>query len=83
MNPRLVCDASALIAMLVDGGSDGRWATTVLSPADLMAPHLVLFEAANVLRRLQSAGVVSADQADQAHADLTDLHVDTLALRTS
>ncbi len=35
--------------MLVAGGSDGRWATKVLSHADLLAPHLVVFESANVL----------------------------------
>ncbi len=62
--------------MLVDGGLDGEWATSVLSDADLLAPHLVLFEAANVLRRLAAAGVVSADQAAQGHIDLVDLQME-------
>jgi len=62
--------------MLVDGGSDGEWASSVLSDADLLAPHLVRFEAANVLRRLAAAGRVSADQAAQAHAELMDLQMD-------
>ncbi|MGH9284238.1 MAG: type II toxin-antitoxin system VapC family toxin [Acidimicrobiales bacterium] len=76
MSPSIVCDASAVVAMLVDGGSDGEWATSVLSDADLLAPHLVLFEAANVLRRLAAAGLVSADQAVQGHVDLMDLQMD-------
>ncbi len=76
MSLSIVCDASALVAMLVDGGLDGEWATSVLSDADLLAPHLVLFEAANVLRRLAAAGVVSADQAAQGHIDLVDLQME-------
>lgn len=76
MSSSIVCDASALVAMLVDGGPDGEWATSVLSDADLLAPHLLLFEAANIFRRLASAGLVSADQAAQGHVDLVALQVD-------
>jgi len=76
MRLSIVCDASALVAMLVDGGSDGEWATSVFSDADLQAPHLVLFEAANVLRRLAAAGLVSTDQAAQGHVDLLDLQME-------
>jgi predicted nucleic acid-binding protein len=73
---RLVCDASALVALLLDGGPDGRWATATLAGADLAAPHLVGFEAANVIRRHELAGLISADQAAQAHADLLDLTIE-------
>lgn len=60
--------------MLVDGGRSGQWATGVLEAAgDLLAPHLAVFEAANILRRHQLADVITADQAAQAHADLLDL----------
>lgn len=31
----MVCDASALVALLLDGGPDGRWAGTTLSGAAL------------------------------------------------
>lgn len=72
----MVCDASALVAVLVDGGPAGQWATARLAGADLAAPHLVLFEAANILRRHELAGLVSADQAAQAHADLVDLTIE-------
>ena len=69
-------DASALVAVLIDGGDDGRWATTALSGSALLAPDLLPFEVANILRRLELQGAVSADQAAQAHADLLDLDVD-------
>lgn len=41
-----------------------------------MAPQLVSFECANIIRRLELAGLVSADQAAQAHAELVDLDVE-------
>jgi predicted nucleic acid-binding protein len=63
--------------MLIDGGPAGQWATTTLTAArDLLAPHLALLEAANILRRHQLAELVSAEQAAQAHADLLDLPID-------
>ncbi|MGI8731090.1 MAG: type II toxin-antitoxin system VapC family toxin, partial [Solirubrobacteraceae bacterium] len=73
---RVVCDASALVALLLDGGSEGRWVTDALSGADLMGPDLVVFEAANVIRRHELAGLVGADQTAQAHADLLDLTIE-------
>lgn len=71
-----MCDASALVALLLDGGPDGRWATAALTGADLAAPALVAFESANIIRRHELAGLVSADQAAQAHADLLDLAIE-------
>ena len=77
MTERITCDASVLVAMLVDGGPAGLWATETLSAADgLLAPHLALFETANILRRHQLAQIITADQAAQAHADLLDLPID-------
>lgn len=76
MNRRVVCDASALVALLLDGGADGRWATHAFSGADLAAPGLVDFESANIIRRLELAGAVSPDQAAQAHGDLVDLAIE-------
>ena len=76
MTARVVCDASALVALLVDAGADGRWVTDALAGADLAAPSLLRFEAANILRRHQLANLISTDQAAQAHADLLDLAVE-------
>lgn len=76
MSARVVCDASALVALLLDGGPDGQWVTEALSGAELLAPALAVFEAANIIRRYDVAGHVSADQAAQAHADLLDLAIE-------
>jgi predicted nucleic acid-binding protein len=73
---RVAVDASALVALLLDGGADGRWATEAVSGADLVAPALVEFEAANIIRRHELAGLVGADQAAQAHMDLLDLVIE-------
>lgn len=76
MNRRVVCDASALVAVLLDGGPDGRWATEAIVEAELLAPALASFEAANIIRRHELAALVSSDQAAQAHADLLDLVIE-------
>lgn len=73
---RVVCDASALVTVLLDSGSDGIWFTARLRGAELCAPDLLPFECANVFRRHELSGLVSADQAAQAHADLLDLPID-------
>ncbi|HYN87426.1 MAG TPA: type II toxin-antitoxin system VapC family toxin [Ardenticatenaceae bacterium] len=70
MSPRVVCDASALVAVLLDAGSDGTWATLAPAGAHVLAPGLLSFECANIIRRHELARLVSPDQAVQAHADL-------------
>ncbi|MDT5066996.1 MAG: hypothetical protein QOK02_3151 [Mycobacterium sp.] len=75
MTDRVVCDASVIVAALLDSGSDGQWATTRLTGVDLHAPSLMHYECSNVIRRLELAGTVSADQAALAYADLLDLDV--------
>lgn len=72
----LVIDASAVVAALVDGGQDGRWAESELAAESLAAPHLMPVEAANILRRAVLAGDLSADIAALAHDDLVQLRVD-------
>jgi predicted nucleic acid-binding protein len=76
VSARVVCDASALVALLLDSGPDGRWVTGELTGADLIAPALVGFEAANIIRRHELAGLVGSDQAAQAHADLLELAIE-------
>jgi predicted nucleic acid-binding protein len=76
VRPRVVCDASAVVALLLDAGADGRWVTDALTGADIAAPSLLAFETSNIIRRQELAGRVSADQAAQAHADMLDLAVE-------
>lgn len=76
MTPTIVCDASAVVALLLDAGPDGQWAASVLTGAELAAPTLLRFEAANIIRRHEIAKLVTTDQAAQAHADLLDLAIE-------
>ena len=71
----LVVDASALVAALADGGPAGAAAAGSLGTHELAAPELLPFEVANVLRRLELAGRISAETAALAHSDLIDLPV--------
>jgi predicted nucleic acid-binding protein len=71
----IVVDASVVVAALVDDGPDGEWAEEELDRDDLAAPHLMLVEAANILRRAVMAGDLSADVGTLAHRDLVRLRV--------
>lgn len=75
----LVVDASTVTAALVDSGDDGVWADGLLAEAQLVAPHLMPVEVANILRRAVLFGDISADSAALAHADLVDLRAELFA----
>ena len=47
MSQPVVCDASALVALLIDAGPDGTWVTEALTDAYLAAPALIGWETAN------------------------------------
>lgn len=68
----VVVDASVVVAALIDTGSTGLWAEEVLADSQVVAPHLLPAEVANVLRRSILAGQVSSEVASLAHADLLD-----------
>lgn len=70
-----VVDASALVALAADAGAAGEWAAETISEATLFAPDLVLYEAANILRRHRLAGLLDETNASLAHDDLLDLPV--------
>lgn len=72
----LVVDASLVVSALVDGGSTGSWAESMLAGEPLSAPHLMPVEVANILRRAAAAGEISPDVAAMAPADLLDLRVE-------
>lgn len=76
MSTQVVVDSSALTALLIDSGPDGKWVAAAVAGAALAAPSLVGFETANILRRHELAGLISPDQAAQAHADLLDLAIE-------
>lgn len=73
MKPRLVSDASAIVAALLDSGPTGEWIAQRMSGVEVYAPTLMPFECANIIRRHELASLISADQAAQAHNDLLGL----------
>ena len=79
---RLVCDASAIVTVLLDSGEGGSWLARRLAGAELCAPGLLPFECANVIRRHELGELISSDQAAQAHADLIDLPMDLFPYET-
>jgi predicted nucleic acid-binding protein len=72
----LVVDASLVVSALVDSGVTGHWAESALTAEPLSAPYLMPAEAANILRRAEAAGEITADVAAMAHADLLALRVE-------
>ena len=73
MTTTLVLDSSAIVALLVDGGTTGDWVASTLRSNQLAAPELAMFETANVLRRQQLAGRLERVEATLAHEDVLSL----------
>lgn len=71
-----VVDASLLVAALSDAGAEGRWAEDVVRAGNLIAPHLALVEATNILRRLELKGRLGRMEAGAAARDLLLLDLD-------
>ncbi len=74
----VVIDASALVAALVDSGSEGDWAESVAASGPLVAPELILVETTNTLRRLEGSGAISRLEANTAFRDLMRLDLELL-----
>lgn len=72
----IVVDASFVVAALTDPGPDGQWAEELVGSEALAAPHLMLVETANILRRAALAGHLPVAEAGMAHADLLRLRVE-------
>lgn len=71
-----VLDASVLVAATSDNGAEGTWAEKIVGEGGLVAPHLALVEATNILRRLELAGKLSRPEAKAAAQDLLKIDVD-------
>ena len=71
----VVADSSALVASLVDYGSDGRWVEDSFAGEDLICPELALAEASNILRRMELSGQLSHAEAAAAYDELFDIDI--------
>jgi predicted nucleic acid-binding protein len=81
---RVVVDASAIVSLLIDPGQLGAAVAKRLAGRTLLAPHLLPFEVANVLRRRRNGGQLSNMDAGRAFDSLRTLPIglwpfDTLA----
>jgi predicted nucleic acid-binding protein len=72
----VVIDASAVVALLSDHDDAGPWVAASIEGQPLMAPHLMPYEAANILRRLALSGILDGTTVSLAHGDLVELTVD-------
>lgn len=70
-----VVDASAIVAALIDDGAEGRWCEDQLLADDLVAPHLMPIEAANIIRRTEARKAIDPSDAATAVHDLRRLDV--------
>ncbi len=73
-----VVDASALVAAMAADGEDGRWAEEIIGRGALAAPHLVLAEASNILRRLELGERLTPFETASALEDLLALDIELL-----
>lgn len=71
-----VVDASVVVAALLDSGPDGRWAETKLVEEQLVAPHILPAEVANIMRRAVLTREISEDAASLAFVDLIALRIE-------
>ena len=70
-----VADSSALVASVVNSGSDSRWVDAAFAGEDLVCPELAIAEASNILRRMELSGRISHTEAADAYAQLLDIDI--------
>jgi len=74
MNPRnIVVDASAVVALVLTRGAVGRKVHALTDGAYVMAPTMLPFEVTNVIRRQESARLLTHPDAELAWAGLAAL----------
>jgi predicted nucleic acid-binding protein len=71
-----VVDASVLVAATTDAGPEGVWCERLVEEGPVVAPHLALVEAANILRRLEFAEQLTTLESTSAHLDLLRMEIE-------
>jgi len=72
----IAVDASALVAMLIDGGPAGQWVIDQCRDRRLVAPTLLPYEVTNVLRRQARARRISIVRAAAAHQAVANIQAE-------
>ncbi len=73
--PPIVADASAVLAALMDSGTNGAWANALLARHTIAAPHHMPAEATSALRKAVRARTASPEMASLALAELGELRI--------
>lgn len=76
----VVPDASVLVAALVDSGSEGRWAESILRRSALASPEVIIADVLDILGRLERRGAISHIEANGARRDLARLDIELTSL---
>ncbi|MBO6557035.1 MAG: type II toxin-antitoxin system VapC family toxin [Pseudomonadales bacterium] len=71
----VVVDASIVVAALTETDHRGIWAGAVMSGEELLAPDLMPYEVAQVLRRLERSGAIRSEQAYESFLVLGALDI--------
>lgn len=74
----IVIDASVLVAATVDTGAEGIWADEIIAQNEIVAPHLILVESTNILRRLEHSKNLTSLEAAAAQRDVIRLNIDLI-----
>lgn len=72
----VVIDASVLVAALAKTGRHAAWAEALVLDRDLVAPEVLLWETASVLRGLERRAALSRPDAELAHRELWELDLE-------
>ncbi len=72
----IVVDASALLEVLLQTEASSVVEARLFGGSTLHAPHLLDLEVAQVLRRYERSGVLTAQRAREALDDLADLRIE-------
>ncbi len=72
----IVLDASVLVAALTDSGGEGDWGRGLLRTHELRAPHHLPAEVVSSLRRAALSRLITAYEAEIAHAELLRLTIE-------
>lgn len=73
----IVVDSSVIVDLLIDRGPQGEAVAARLAGCSLVAPELLHYEVANVLRRMRLSGLLSHAEASLAFAGLQSLPLDS------
>ena len=78
----IVLDSSVAVAALIETERHHEWAIYLVANNEIAGPEIFLAEVSNILRRLEMAGNIPADESTASQQVLLDMEVRLLPFRT-